>query len=407
VTESARVFGERRRVSVYLVGGPVRDLALGNATTDLDLTMVGDAPLFAKALAAHLGARVTIHDRFGTASLILPDGLRLDVATARRESYAHPAALPDVAPGTIQEDLFRRDFTINAMAVRLAPQGEELLDPFGGLGDLRRCLLQALHEGSYRDDPTRIFRGARYAARYRFRFSRRDRRLIRDVLAENVLKRLSRDRLFHEVKLLLGEPRSDAALKVLEKLGVLRTLDPALALAPNTGAQMRRVRRAWERYHHLISPEPVLWRIYLFVLLLSVHPRVRRRVGQCLGMKGPPLDALVMELKELPGLQEKLDRRHLRASRLRQLLDRASGEMHLLIWATGGRRVRKRVDQYLTRLASVKPTLTGQDLQRLGFPPGPTYRRMLDLLLEGRLEGRLKSREQEVNFLQQRFGRPR
>ncbi|MFQ5804690.1 MAG: CCA tRNA nucleotidyltransferase, partial [Candidatus Methylomirabilales bacterium] len=394
LVETATVLGERRRVPVYLVGGPVRDLALGSASTDLDLTVAGDALAYAKALAAHLGARVTIHRKFGTATLVLQDGLRLDVATARQESYAHPAALPDVSPGTIRDDLFRRDFTINAMAVRLAPYGGEILDPFGGLKDLGRGLLRALHEGSYRDDPTRIFRGARYAARYRLRFSRRDRRLIRSVLAEKVFKRLSKDRLFHELKLVLGEPRPEAVLLILRKLGVLSSLDPALALNPTTIAQMRRVRRAWERYHHLgIPPEPRLWRLYLLVLLLSVTPRVRHRVGGHLGMKGLPLDALIIELKDLPGLEKKLDQRQLPASRLRHLLDRASGELRLLVWAIGGRRVKKRVDRYLTHLASVRPALTGQDLQRLGIPPGPSYRRILDLLLEGRLEGRLRSRE--------------
>ncbi len=408
LVKTATILGERQGVAVYLVGGPVRDLALGSASTDLDLTVAGDALAYAKALAAQLGARVTIHHKFGTATLVLQDGLRLDVATARRESYAHPAALPDVSPGTIGEDLFRRDFTINAMAVRLAPRGGELLDPYGGLKDLEQGLLRALHEGSYRDDPTRIFRGARYAARYHLHFSRRDRRLIRSVLAEKVLKRLSKDRLFHELKLVLGEPRPEAVLLILRKLGVLSSLDPALEPGPSTNAQMRRIRRAWERYNYLgIPPEPRLWRLYLLVLLLSVTPRIRHRVGGHLGMKGPPLDVLMMELRELPRLQEKLNQKQLRASRLRQLLDRVSGELRLLVWAIGGGRVRKRVDRYLTHLASVRPALTGQDLKRLGFPPGPTYRRILDLLLDGRLEGRLRSRDDEINLVQQHFGRHR
>jgi len=406
LVEAATLVAERVGAPAYLVGGPVRDLVLGSRTGDLDLALVGDATVFAKALADHLGARVTIHRRFGTATLMLADGLRLDVATARRESYVHPAALPDVSPGTIHEDLFRRDFTINAMAVRLVPQGGEILAPFGGLEDLRRGLLRALHEGSYRDDPTRIFRGARYAARYRLRFSREDGRLIRSVLADKMLERLSRDRLFQEVKLFLGELRPEAVLKILENLGVLKALDPALAIGPNTIAQMRRIRLAWERHQHLgMSPELPRWRLYFMVLLLSVPSRVRRRVGQHLGMKAPPLDALVMALKELPGLQERMNQKQLPASRIRRVLDRVSGEMRLMIWAAGGRQVRKRVEHYLIHLAWVKPALTGQDLKSLGFPPGPGYRRMLDLLLDGRLDGRLHSRDDEIAFLRRRFGR--
>ena len=406
--ETARVLGERRGVSVFLVGGPVRDLVLGRASGDLDLTVAGDAVAYAEALAAQLGTRVTIHPRFGTATLILRGDLRLDLATARRELYAHPAALPQVFPGTIQDDLARRDFTINAMAVRLAPGGGELLDPFGGLKDLKEGLLRALHARSYRDDPTRIFRGARYGARYRLRFSPRDRSLIRNALSEKVLRRLSGDRLFHELKLLLGEPTPEAALKILQDLGVLRALDSALALNQSAVTQMRSVRRAWQRYDRLAtSSKPPLWRLYLLILLQSVRGGVRRRVGGHFGLKGPPLDALMRELRDLALLQEQLEARSLRASRLRHLLDRASQDLCILLWASRARRVRQRVERYLTRLVSVKPALTGQDLRKLGFPPGPTYRRILDLLLEGRLEGRLKSRDEEMTFLRQRFARPR
>jgi tRNA nucleotidyltransferase (CCA-adding enzyme) len=384
----------------------VRDLILGGASTDLDLTVAGDAIAYAKALAAHLGARVTIHSQFGTATLVLRDGLRLDVATTRRERYLHPAALPQVFPGTVHDDLFRRDFSINAMAVRLAPRGGEFLDPFGGLKDLKGGYLRVLHEESYRDDPTRIFRGARYAARYRLRFSPRDRRLVRDVLAENVLHRLSRERLFRELRLVLDEPTPEAALKILQDRGVLRALDPALAVDDSAVAQMRRVRRAWQRFNRVEVPaRPRLWRVYLLVILLSVPATVRRRVGGRLGLKGPPLDALMGELRDFALLQEQLQKQSLRAIRLRYLLDRASADLYILLWASKLRRVRARVGRYLTRLAAVRPALTGRDLRKLGFPPGPSYRRILDLLLEGRLEGRLKSRDDEINFVQQRFRR--
>ena len=406
VLEAAAVLGERRGVSVYLVGGPVRDLIMGFPGADLDITVAGNAAPYAEALAASLGARVTIHPRFGTATLILQDGLRLDVATARREQYRHPAALPQVFPATIDEDLFRRDFTINAMAVRLTSGGGELLDPFGGLTDLRGGRLRAIHDESYRDDPTRILRGARYAARYRLHFSFRDRRRIESALAEGVLQRLSGDRLFREVQLVLHEAAPEAVLKILEGLGVLRALDPALARDLRAVAQMRRVRQGWQHYRHLGVPQqPELWRVYFLILLRSVPARVRRRVGGRLGLKGPPLAALTGELRGLPLLQRQLEGRRLGASRLRHLLDRALPESRLLLWAGSGR-VRRRVERYLTRLAFVKPALTGRDLKEFGFVPGPTYRRIMDMLLRGRLDGHLKSREEEIALVRQRFGRP-
>ncbi|MFQ5960326.1 MAG: CCA tRNA nucleotidyltransferase, partial [Candidatus Methylomirabilales bacterium] len=364
--KSARILGERRGVAVYLVGGPVRDLMLGRASADLDLTVAGDGVAYARALAAHLGAQVTIHAQFGTATLILRDGLRLDVATARREKYLHPAALPQVFPGTIHDDLFRRDFTMNAMAVRVVPRPGELLDPFGGRKDLIRGFLRVLHEESYRDDPTRIFRGARYAARYRLRFSPRDRRLIRDVLGEDVLQRLSRERLFRELRLVLDEPTPEAALKILQNRGVLKTLDPALTVDDTAVAQMRRVRHAWQRFNRVeTSSRPRRWRIYLLVLLLCVPPTVRRRVAERLGVKGPPLDALMAELRDFAFLQEQLQKQSLRASRLRHLLDRASVDLCILLWASKAKRVRDRVGRYLTHLAAVKPALAGRDLKKL------------------------------------------
>ena len=404
--ETASLLGERRGIAVYLVGGPVRDLVLRRISGDLDLTVEGDATAYAKVLAAQLGARVTIHPQFGTATILLQDGLRLDVATARRESYPHPAALPRVSPGTIAEDLSRRDFSINAMAIRLAPRGGELLDPFGGLLDLKEGHLRALHDGSYRDDPTRIFRGARYAARYHLRFSRRDRVLIRAALAQKVVQRLSRDRLFHEVKLILSEPIPERVLAVLQRLGVLKNLDPVLALDGGTVAQIRRVRRTWERYERRTdSPKLLLWRVYLLILLLSVPGQVRLRVGRRLGLKGPALDEMMKDLSDIPLLEKKLGQPRIRPSRLRHAMDDASADLRLLMWASGTRRVKNRVEHYLRRLTSVTPALTGRDLQKLGIPPGPIYRQILDLLLEGRLEGRLMSRQDEIRLVRQRFSR--
>lgn len=404
----ASVLGERRGVSVYLVGGPVRDLLLGRPSSDIDLTVAGDALGYAEALAAHLRTRVTIHRRFRTATLILPDGLRLDVVTARREHYVQPAALPQVISGTVRDDLFRRDFTINAMALPLVPRSHQLLDPFGGFKDLEGRVLRSLHEHSYRDDPTRIFRGARYIARYHLRFSPRDRRLIRSALSERFLRRLSGDRLFHEFKLILEEPRPEGVLKILQRLGALRAIDHALAVGPGAVAHMQRVRRVWQRCDRLgISSKPFGWRVYLLALLLYVSARVRRRVAEHLGVKGPPLDFMIRELRDYHFLENRLEEKLVGATRIRTLLDRASPDLRILLWASRARRVRSRVERYHTRLASVKPALTGRDLEKFGFPPGPDYRRILALLLEGRVEGRLKSRADEIAFLRQRFNRPR
>ena len=407
VLEAAAVAGEEQGVSVYAVGGLPRDLLLGLPTWDLDLTVEGDGIAYAEALASKLKGKVTTYPSFRTATITLLDGLRVDVATARREIYDRPAALPRVFPGTIQEDLARRDFTINAMALRLTPPLlGKFLDPFGGLQDLKGRIIRALHVESYRDDPTRIFRGVRYAARFGFHFSPRDRRLVQIALAGGILNRLSRDRFLEEWKLLFEEPRPEAALKRLDTLGVLRAIDPALILDPKVMRSLRKIRSALSWYQGLgIQREPFKWQVYLLILLLPHSSRIRRRVGLRLGLPESHLSWLLKELEGLPHFLKRLKGARLRPSTLRHLLDRVSREALLLLWALGGRRGRERSGRYLTHLASVKPALTGKDLQALGITPGPRYRQILDALLKARLEGEVRSRQEEMELVRRRFAR--
>src|ERR687885_762604 len=187
----------------YLVGGTVRDLLLRAAPRfDFDLAVLGDGEAYARALADRLDGRMTVHDRFGTATVHYDGGAHVDVATARTETYATPAALPDVAPApTIEQDLARRDFTINAMAISL-PDGE-LVDPFAGAQHLREQLVRVLHERSFVDDPTRIFRAARYETRLRFRMDPKTETLA--LLAVPDVRRVSGARIREELFAIFDE----------------------------------------------------------------------------------------------------------------------------------------------------------------------------------------------------------
>lgn len=225
---------------MYLAGGVVRDLLLGRPVRDVDLVVEGDALALARRLASRLGADCRDHGRFATATLVLEDGRRLDVAATRRERYARSGALPDVTPGVpIEEDLARRDFSINAMALAIATP-TRLLDPLGGRDDLRRGLVRVLHERSFADDPTRVFRAVRYAARLGFRLAPATRRALVAAVADGALDRISADRLRREIRLLLEEPERGRAVGSLTRLGVAAAVHPALARAGAAG----RVRRA-------------------------------------------------------------------------------------------------------------------------------------------------------------------
>ena len=223
----------------YLAGGVVRDLLLGRTVRDVDLVVEGDALGFARRLAVRLDAALRAHERFATATLSGRDRRRLDVAATRRERYLRSGALPEVTPGaSIEQDLARRDFSINALALELSRR-PRLIDPFGGREDLRRGLVRILHERSFLDDPTRILRAVRYAARLGFALARATRERLVEAVAQGALGRISPDRLRREIRLLLEEPERRRALALMRRLGVDAAVHPALA---RRGADARLVR---------------------------------------------------------------------------------------------------------------------------------------------------------------------
>jgi len=217
------------RMPAYAVGGCVRDWRLGlRRTSDLDVTVEGDGIAVAQAAARALGGTVTIHRQFGTATLVMPPRSaggrrqaagRIDFATCRREVYAKPAAYPTVSPGTLDDDLFRRDFTMNAMAVALLPQRFGMLvDPFQGAASLRRRELRILHDRSFTDDPSRILRGVRFAARFGLHWERATADALRAAVAAGALGWLNAGRLRKELELMCEEPDPVACFRHLAEL---------------------------------------------------------------------------------------------------------------------------------------------------------------------------------------------
>src|SRR5256886_9998774 len=214
----------------YLVGGLVRDLLLGRQNLDVDIAVEGDGMTFARRLADQHGAGLKIFEKFATALVVFPDGFKLDVATARSESYAHPTALPTVRPSSIKDDLYRRDFTINALAIRLnASHFGELVDFYGGLRDLEAKTIRALHARSFVDDPTRVFRAIRFEQRFGFRIEKHTLTLLKEAAASDLVRRLSGPRLRNEVMRLLSEQAPPRAIRRTPESDLLRLLHPALA----------------------------------------------------------------------------------------------------------------------------------------------------------------------------------
>ena len=225
ILEAAGREAERLGFKAFLVGGLVRDLYLGKGNVDVDLVIEGDGIEFSRIFARRYRAEVRLYERFGTATLAFPAGFKIDVATARVESYDRPAALPTVRPGRIEDDLYRRDFTINAMAIALSPLTfGEVMDPFGGRVDIEEKKIRVLHDRSFIDDPTRIFRALRFEGRLGFRIDESAQRLVQDALASGMLERLEDYRIATELSLILQEKDPRPVIQRLESLGVLEVI---------------------------------------------------------------------------------------------------------------------------------------------------------------------------------------
>lgn len=378
ITNAAQADG----LALYLVGGSVRDLLLGHPIMDVDLTLEGDAPTLARQVGETLNVRCLIHSAFRTATL-KGHSFRLDVTTARAETYRGPGALPSVCPGSLQDDLFRRDFTVNAMALALTGgQAGDVVDPFGGTDDLETGLLRALHEGSFRDDATRILRGARYESRLGFRLERRTLRwLKRDV---GYLETISGPRIREELARALREPQPEGILLRLQRLGALRAIHPALSF------DGRRARAfAWLRGVRGEAPVTA----YLALLAWGLSPEEATALAARLALTKRETEA-VRAAAEARVVEPELSR-EAKPSRAVELLSPLppAPVWALAAWARGW--ARQQALRYLRRWRYVKPSLDGRALLVMGVREGPGLGQVLRRLRAARLDGEVRSRQEE------------
>ena len=373
--------------SLYLVGGVVRDLILKRTNLDLDLVATGDAITLAKQLAGITQAKVNIHPRFRTATLKW-DEWRVDLATARSESYARPGALPTVKPASIEIDLFRRDFTINAMAIELAhSRWGDVIDLYGGRADLENKSLRILHEDSFIDDATRIWRGLRYEQRLDFKLEPKTLRLLkRDI---PMLETISSDRIRHELELILKEEFPEKVIRRAERLKVLPELHPGFKGDGWLARKFKKARQA-------SSPNPPPAELYLALLAYRLTADETEKLISRLRL-GKSEARTLRESSSLKAGLESLADPALAASRIYSILNSYfTSALAANYLATDSRIVKKRINLFLTRLRNIKPALTGTDLRKLGVSPGPGMKEILQRLLEARLDGVVKSKRGEA-----------
>jgi tRNA nucleotidyltransferase (CCA-adding enzyme) len=400
-------------VSSYLVGGVVRDLLLKKENWDLDITVEGDGIAFARLVAARYGAGLAVFERFATARLAFRDGLKMDIATTRRESYAQPADLPTVQPASIEEDLARRDFTINAMAVQLnSRQFGRLLDPYGGQRDLRTRTIRILHAGSFQDDPTRIFRAIRFEQRFNFRLERTTLRLLAKAASTNLIQRLSGPRLQNEIILLFAEHDPVRAIVRLERLKLLRFLHRRLRYTKGVKQVVTALPKALAWWAHRF-PDAVIDRsiAYVMALLSESSPAVADGVIRRLAFSRDHTEKLRTVGRRMDHALNRLtDKGEIRPSQVYCLLAEFSNEALVLLLARQpsarpGVRLsllKRHLVAYVKNKA-VKTTLSGRDLQTMGLQPGPHYKTILRKLLHARIDGIIKTEADERAFVQKQL----
>jgi tRNA nucleotidyltransferase (CCA-adding enzyme) len=393
---------------VYLVGGLVRDLLLGRDNRDLDLVVEGDGLEFARRLAAELGGRVREHRAFLTAVVVDAEGFHVDVASARSEFYRAPAALPEVQTSAIRQDLFRRDFTINTLAIRLGPGAPPvLIDYFGGRRDLAAKTVRVLHSLSFIDDPTRVFRAVRLEQRLGFQISPETLQLVGVALAEHIFDRLSGSRLREELIPLLADPSIVLpGIDRLGSLGLLGVVHRDLALTERVRERLRGALAAddWFRLQGLSSPPVERWRLMLAALTADLSPAGRAAVGARLLLVGEDRRVLVDGEERRRRAAEELSPEALAAHRIAAALAGLSGEDLLLLMAVGDDRVRDRVRRDLCELRRFALGIRGSDLLAAGVSPGPAIGEALRRTREARLDGELAA-EDELGYAVRAAGR--
>jgi tRNA nucleotidyltransferase (CCA-adding enzyme) len=381
----------RSGIKLYLVGGVVRDLILQRPNLDLDLVAEGDAIKLAEELAKLENGRVVAHSRFNTAK-IKWDKWSVDIAASRAEGYKSPGALPNVQPSDIQSDLIRRDFTINAMAVFLdPPQYGELLDLYKGRIDLEHKLVRILHDNSFEDDATRIWRAVRYEERLDFTIEPHTLSLLkRDI---TYLDTISGDRIRHELELVLEEERPEKALMRADELGVLARICPRLEAGEWVAKRIARARGMLQPY---CPPKEM----YLSFLIYRLAPADLEDLIIYLKLTRPIAQTLrdTLKLKEgLPSLGEA----EIAPSQIYRCLHPYSQPAVLAnLMATDFPLVRQNIEFFLNKLRHIQPALTGEDLKNMGIASGPQIHEILDSLRKARLDGKVTTRNEELEMVQ-------
>ncbi|MFQ5671819.1 MAG: CBS domain-containing protein [Nitrospinales bacterium] len=399
---------DKAAMSAYVVGGFVRDLLIGIENFDLDIVVEGDGIVFANKLGAKLGGRVRSHAKFRTAVIVLPDGFKIDVATARMEYYKHPGALPTVEKSSIKSDLFRRDFSINSLAVKL--NGHDafcLIDFFNGQRDLKDKVIRTLHNLSFVEDPCRAFRAIRFEQRFRFVIGKQTEAFLKSAVKKGLIDQLSGHRLWNELILILKERKPLRCLRRMADCGLLRCIHPQLLSSRRDWETLAKAEKALAGWKIVpLEPEPEAWFVCGLALFDSLDGTAFREAADRLQI---PAKMRARLQNDLAGCREALrvfrENKNPQPADIYRVFSGLSSEAVVFLMAVADSdRMNQYALAYFTQYRDATvPDLTGDDLVQLGLKPGPVFQDVFAALREARLNGQVKNREDETALVKTRF----
>lgn len=393
---------------VYIVGGFVRDLFLRKENLDIDIVVEGDGIKFAETFAERYNFKCTTHSKFGTAILIFPDGFRIDIATARLEYYEFPGALPMVEVSSLKLDLYRRDFTINTLSVRIdGKHYGHLIDYFGGLKDMKERVIRVLHNLSFVEDPTRVFRAARFEQRFSFNISKHAQNLIKNAVGLGLLQKVSGERIKDEFVNILNENEPFKVIKRLDEFGVWTSLELGIEINSEKERLFKGFDEvlSWLKYTYIKLPPYQVWATYVFILVedlnieqlenflykLSFNAKMRKYIlnGRIFGEKA---------FKEL------MKKRNRKPGEIYRIMHEVPFEMlFYLMVKTEREDIKRDISLYISKLKWVELEISGDDIIAKGYKPAPFFKEILAEILYEKLDGNVKERDEEIKMLDEKL----
>ena len=396
--------GDRLNYPVFMVGGVVRDLFLGIKNYDIDIVVEGEGIKFARDLSRDLKGRIKSHEKFGTAVVILTDGFKIDVATARREFYEYPAAFPKVELSSIRKDLYRRDFTMNAMAIQLNQKYfGKLIDFFGGRKDLRLGIIRVLYNLSFVEDPARIMRAIRFEQRYNFRMDKSTEDFLKKAIDDKLLSRLRKKRVAEELILMLHEENPLKSIKRMDELEALKYILPEVEFDEDTIERLNKVKNNYDFWKGNIPDEKIqLWMIYFCCLIKKLEKIQVQRIFKRLILKHKFADTVNYIYLNLDQTVRFISQKNeiLPSSIFIKLKSLSNEILFLAMMESNNDIAKERIVNYFNKFKKESVYISGEELKKLKIEPGPIYSQILNRLLYARLDGEVKNKENEIKFVQ-------